>query len=107
MSEASFTSTVVDLFRAHGWRAVHFRPARTAKGWRTAFEGDAGFPDFVAAKDGDLEVQEHKLPGNHPTSDQRLWLAASGGRLVSPRDWDLIVQVAQGRIPPTNPRIRT
>jgi hypothetical protein len=32
-----------------GWRTAHFRPARTARGWRTAVAGDGkGFPDLVA-----------------------------------------------------------
>jgi len=35
LSEADFESRVVDFARLLGWRVAHFRPARTAKGWRT------------------------------------------------------------------------
>jgi hypothetical protein len=46
-------SAVIDLPHLLGWRAAHFRPARTATGWRTPVAADgAGFPDLVPAKSG-------------------------------------------------------
>jgi hypothetical protein len=45
-------TAVVELARLYGWRVAHFRPARTAKGWRTPVEGHAGFPDMVLARSG-------------------------------------------------------
>jgi hypothetical protein len=46
LSEAAFTDAVIELARLGGWRVAHFRPARTASGWRTPVQGDgAGFPD--------------------------------------------------------------
>lgn len=48
MSEAELQENVLELAKALGWRTAHFRPAKTAKGWRTAVQGDgAGFPDLI------------------------------------------------------------
>jgi len=38
---------IVEAARLGGWRVMHQRPARTMHGYRTALQGDAGFPDFV------------------------------------------------------------
>lgn len=48
MSEAQLVSAILSALKVAGWRAVHFRPARTAHGWRTAMTGDAGVPDIIA-----------------------------------------------------------
>jgi hypothetical protein len=54
-TEREFQRQVIDLARLLGWRCAHFRPGRTARGWRTPVQADgAGFPDLqpVRARDG-------------------------------------------------------
>ena len=50
-SEAAFTSAVIEFARGLGWLVHHCRPGRTAKGWATPIQGDAGFPDLVLIRD--------------------------------------------------------
>ena len=84
MTEAQFTDTVVKLAQFNGWRAVHFRPARTKEGWRTAMIGDRGFVDVVLARGGvvlhvELKKQDGVMrPGQKEWGDElgetyRLW----------------------------------
>lgn len=76
--EARFTDQVLELAERLGWRRAHFRPARTATGWRTAVQGDgAGFPDLVLLRGSRLVVAELKsdtAPGPRP--EQLAWLEA-------------------------------
>lgn len=47
ISEAELQAAVMEAAAGYGWRVVHFRPARTARGWRTPVEGDGeGWPDL-------------------------------------------------------------
>ena len=47
-TEAEYERTILGAAKVLGWRVAHFRPARTARGWRTPVSGDgAGFPDLV------------------------------------------------------------
>lgn len=50
MTEAELQQAVGEMLTLFGWRFCHFRPARTEKGWRTAIQGDKGFPDIVAVR---------------------------------------------------------
>lgn len=93
ISEAEFTSQVVRLFSLYGWKVCHIRPAKTAKGWRTAYEGHAGLPDIIAARGGVIIMAELKVGKNKPTADQREWLEASGSPVWRPEDWDSIVKL--------------
>lgn len=93
ISEAEFTSQVVRLFSLYGWKVCHIRPAKTAKGWRTAYEGHAGLPDIIAARGGVIIMAELKVGRNKPTADQREWLEASGSPVWRPEDWDSIVKL--------------
>ena len=46
--ERDYQRTILGAAKATGWRTAHFRPGRTAHGWRTAVEGDgSGFPDLL------------------------------------------------------------
>jgi hypothetical protein len=46
--ERDYQRTILGAAKVLGWRSAHFRPGRTAHGWRTAVEGDgAGFPDLL------------------------------------------------------------
>ena len=52
-TEADFQGQVVDLAKLHGWQVFHALPVQRASDGkhRTAFQGDAGFPDLVMARD--------------------------------------------------------
>lgn len=76
MNEGQFTTAVIDLAHYRGWLVAHFRPARTVTGWRTAMQGDKGFPDLVMARDGRVIYAELKVGKNDLTVDQRKWSAA-------------------------------
>jgi hypothetical protein len=99
ITEAEFTRQVLGLAKVHGWRRAHFRPARTAKGWRTAVQGDGvGFPDLVLLRGDTLVVAELKCGNNVLTSDQQTWLRAfkdAGAEIYVwwPEDWAAIAEV--------------
>jgi hypothetical protein len=88
ISEAEFTTQVIDLARHTGWLVAHFRPARTKTGWRTAVSGDgAGFPDLVLVKDETVLVVELKVPPNKVSDAQRRWLDCFAGAGVTAHVW--------------------
>lgn len=89
MSEDELKAMVIQTAELYGWRVCHFRPARTAKGWRTPIEGHPGLPDLVLARDGQVLLAELKSATGKPTDDQTLWLEAAGdhGRLWTPAEW--------------------
>lgn len=99
MREAEFTDQVIAEAKAQGWLVAHFRPARTAKGWRTAMSGDPGFPDLVMARNGRVIVAELKRYGKWPRPEQNAWLnvlsGADGVQAVVwwPTDWAIIKAV--------------
>lgn len=76
MSEAEFQAAVIELAQQCGWMVAHFRPGRTADGWRTPVMADGvGFPDLVLAKPGrPLILAELKREDGKITTDQRRWL---------------------------------
>lgn len=74
-TEQNFTDDVIAMARKYGWRIAHFRPGRTAKGWRTAVQGDGkGWPDLVCLRAGVMIVAELKVPPNKTTAEQEAWL---------------------------------
>jgi hypothetical protein len=83
---------IVDCAHTFGWIAAHFRPARTAKGYRTPVQYDgAGFPDLVLVRDR-VVFSEIKGTGDSLRDDQREWLAAleaAGAETYvwSPAEW--------------------
>lgn len=95
MSEDDWKARVIDTAKLYGWRVHHSRPARTATGWRTPIEGDAGLPDLVLARDGVVLLVELKSDTGQPTPDQRAWLAAAEtcGDLWRPRDWPRVFDI--------------
>ncbi|MGL5908712.1 MAG: VRR-NUC domain-containing protein [Phycicoccus sp.] len=98
MTEAAWTTWVIDLARWHGWHVSHFRPARTAAGWRTAVQGHPGFPDLVLARAGLVLFRELKTDRGVVTAEQRAWLAAIGDHadVWRPRDRDLVIDTLAG-----------
>lgn len=100
ISEKEFTSQVIEYAHHMGWRVAHFRPARTAKGWRTPVQGDGkGWPDLFLVRDYRLVAAELKVGRNKPTAEQERWLAAlaAGGQVETfvwrPKDWPEIERV--------------
>jgi hypothetical protein len=94
-SEAGFQRAVCEALRLFGWRWTHFRPARTARGWRTPLSGDAGFPDLVAVRGDRVLWAELKAERGRLSDEQAKWLAALGhaGQDVHcwrPSDWPTI-----------------
>lgn len=92
LSEDDLKTKIMDFAKLQGWRIVHIRPARTAKGWRTPYEGDPGLPDLIMARGGRVLLAELKAQTGRATPEQKLWLAAAGpnGRLWRPSDWPAI-----------------
>ena len=75
-SEDAFQALVIDYARLHGWLVHHTRPARTAQGWRTSLQGDAGFSDLVMARGGRVVFAELKAAKGRLTAEQQRWQEA-------------------------------
>lgn len=74
--EKDWQRDIVRLARTLGWKVAFFRPAQTAKGWRTAVGADgAGFPDLCLVRDRVIFV-ELKNEKGRVTEEQREWIAA-------------------------------
>lgn len=74
-SEKSFQQKVIDYARLRGWMVAHFRPAQTAKGWRTPVSADgAGFPDLALVRRGILIVAELKSETGKLSKHQEDWM---------------------------------
>jgi hypothetical protein len=71
VTERQLQDAVIACARLLGWKVAHFRPAQTAKGWRTPVEADgAGFPDLILA---------------HPSNGMAVYaveLKAAAGRIL-------------------------
>jgi hypothetical protein len=98
--ERDWQQTVVEAARALGWRVAHFRPARTAHGWRTPVAADAaGFPDLVLVRSPRVLFVELKTERGRLRGEQEAWLEALGGCagveafVWRPDDWDAAVEV--------------
>ncbi len=91
MTEADFMKQVTDLATIYGYSWAHFRPAQTAKGWRTPVSGTIGkgFPDLVLAKAGRVLFVELKV-GGKVTPEQEHALVVLGGVVWTPADFDAI-----------------
>lgn len=93
MTEAQLQDAVITCAQVLGWRVAHFRPAHTARGWRTAVSADgAGFPDLVLAGHGRLVFAELKSARGKLGPEQVDWAIALKGSGVThcvwrPADW--------------------
>ena len=74
ISETAFASQVEDLLKLYHWHWCHFRPARTAKGWRTPLTGHKGLPDYIAVRGHRLLFAELKDQYSKTTPEQQEWL---------------------------------
>lgn len=113
MSEDELLSNVLDLCKLLHLRTAHFRPAKTARGWRTAVQGDgSGFPDLVIAGPGGLLIRELKSATGRSTAEQTAWhvaLRAAGVDVCVwfPDDWRLgTIQGELGRVRTPGPAMR-
>ena len=92
MTEAELQASVVECARLFGWRVAHFRPARTAHGWRTPVAADgAGFPDLVLVRDR-VVFRELKAADGRLRPEQATWLdalrvAGADAAVWTPGDW--------------------
>jgi len=99
MTEDEWTAQLIALARLTGWRVVHFRPARTARGWRTPVQGDGkGWPDLVLLRGQRLIAAELKTDTGRATAEQLAWLDAfalvgAETYLWRPCDWEAVQQV--------------
>jgi phage gp29-like protein len=94
---------VTDLAELLGWTWAHFRPAMTARGWRTAVEGPGGvgFPDLILWRDRTIFV-ELKANGGRLRPEQQhtvecLQAAGAEVHVFRPRDWDQVRRTLEGR----------
>lgn len=96
MLEKDFQQWIVDLAKWHGWLVHHTRTVRIAGGGWTTPGIDAGFPDLVLARDGDLIFAELKTNNNRTTVSQDRWLATLGTAaevvVWRPKDMSLITE---------------
>ena len=92
ITEAQWQEQVVDLAHIHGWIVAHFRPAQTAKGWRTAVSYDGkGFFDLVLARRGVVIFAELKTQRGTLTDDQRKWFnEVTGSYIWRPNDLEAV-----------------
>jgi hypothetical protein len=90
-SEADFQTWVIDEAHRLGWWVVHFRPARTERGWRTPVQGDAGgWLDLVLVRDrvlfAELKSRTGRLNGAERAWSERLAGAGAEVYLWRPGD---------------------
>lgn len=92
MTETELLDATLELAALFGWRSAHFRPARTAHGWRTPVAGDGkGWPDLILIRERIL-VAELKSARGALSAEQRRWLddlarAGVEAHVWRPADW--------------------
>lgn len=91
ISERDFQKLVTDLAEILGYEWAHFRPAQTARGWRTPVSGPLGqgFPDLVLIRRRDQRflIAELKAEGAKPTKQQWGVLGAFEAAGISTYVW--------------------
>lgn len=93
ITESELQQAIIDCVHAMGGVVAHFRPAKTAHGWRTAVAADGkGFPDLVICVNGRTLFRELKRMGMPLAEHQenwKRWLGWNGADwgLWRPMDW--------------------
>ena len=90
-TERDFATFFEDWLNLKGYRFAHFRPARTAKGWRTAVAGYAGFPDYCIVTLDNVAFVELKSEDGRLSNEQREWHKA----LVNAGAWIYVFRPSQ------------
>lgn len=96
MTEADLQKLVTDAAELYGWLWAHFRPAQTARGWRTPVSGPIGkgFPDLVMVRprDNRLMFIELKADKGRVSEEQGyvmgLLHGAAEAYVIRPADFD-------------------
>jgi hypothetical protein len=97
ITEAVWMDQVIEAARLFGWKLHHDRPAQTGRGWRTAIQGDAGFPDLVLVRGERCLFVELKPERGSLSQNQKGWLDALRGvagietYVWRPGMWDEVV----------------
>lgn len=92
MTERELQDWIVAAARLLGWRVAHYRPARTAHGWRTPVSYDGrGLPDLLLARDR-IVFAEIKVGRNRLSPEQTTWLevlreAGVEAHVWTDKDW--------------------
>jgi hypothetical protein len=88
LSETEWQRQVTDLAEMLGWAWAHFRPARTAHGWRVPVSGPLGkgWPDLVLIRGERVIFAELKAENGRPTPDQT-WLLTLVADAVETAVW--------------------
>ena len=78
-SEADFQKRVIKLLQDNGWLVHAERPARSAKGWVTPIQGQAGWPDIAAIHPVEhlFWLLELKAETGKLNAGQEKWLLAA------------------------------
>lgn len=97
-TEEQFLREVLALAKECGWRTAHFRPARTARGWRTAVQGDGkGWPDVVMVREriifAELKAETGRLKPAQKAWIETLTQAKQEVYVWKPSDWVEIERV--------------
>lgn len=93
MTESELQDDIIKAAHLFGWRVAHFRPALTAKGWRTPVSADGkGFPDLVLLRREQCLVVELKGDNGRLAPEQDDWLrafiaAGINAAIWTPKDW--------------------
>jgi hypothetical protein len=74
MTERELQDAVIGMASLLNWMVLHQRPARTQNGWRTAVQGNPGFPDLVMVRNRRMIVAELKAQRGQIGFDQATWL---------------------------------
>jgi hypothetical protein len=97
-TEVQFMEQVVELAHLKGWRVCHFRPGRTASGWRTAVSFDAqGWPDLCLVRER-VVCAELKSEHGVLSTLQSDWITALEAAkaevyVFRPSDWPKVERV--------------
>jgi hypothetical protein len=74
--EVDCEATILEAAQIGGWRRHGERPAQSKKGWRTPIKGEAGWPDLILVKTGNMLAVELKRHPNEVEPEQLAWLRA-------------------------------
>lgn len=92
LKEADLLRGVLDMLTRFGWRGLHIRPgkqARGGQGWITPMSGPGckGWPDIFAVRGPRLLAAELKGPKGKLEPEQREWLDTLAAAGVECFEW--------------------
>lgn len=101
MTEAEFQRQVTEVAELLGWSWAHFRPAQTARGWRTPVSGPLGqgWPDLMLVRARDhrfmlveLKADKGKLSSHQASVHEALLAAGMPVHVWRPGDFNDMVR---------------